>query len=88
MKTLIVNIKKDKYDVLIDRSTIWGNPFIIGKDGNRKQVIEKYRLYLINNPYLMSRIHELKGLQLGCHCKTKECHGDVIVDILEGDYHL
>ena len=29
--------------VLIDRRTRWGNPFVIGRDGTREQVIARYR---------------------------------------------
>ncbi len=37
----IINLKKEKYDVYIGRGSKWGNPFHIGKDGNRKEVIDK-----------------------------------------------
>jgi len=36
MKTRVVNLNIEKYDVYIGRGSIWGNPFIIGKHGNRK----------------------------------------------------
>ena len=29
--------------VLIDRRTRWGNPFVVGRDGTRPQVIARYR---------------------------------------------
>ena len=32
--------------VLIDRRTRWGNPFRIGEDGSRDEVIARYRAYL------------------------------------------
>ena len=39
---LVVNIKRDfSAEVFIGRESQWGNPFEIGKDGNRKQVIKK-----------------------------------------------
>ena len=28
--------------VYIGRPSIWGNPFVIGKDGTRGEVVEKY----------------------------------------------
>jgi len=28
------------------------------------------------------RIHSLKGLKLGCFCKPRPCHGDIIADYL------
>ncbi len=39
---MVVNIRTDKYDVFIGRPSKWGNPFIIGKDGTREEVLEKY----------------------------------------------
>ena len=36
---------KESNDVYIGRGSKWGNPYVIGKDGNRDEVIEKYRLY-------------------------------------------
>lgn len=44
MKTTVVNRHKASYDVYVGRGTKWGNPFEIGKDGTRLEVIEKYRL--------------------------------------------
>lgn len=78
----VVNIKKEKCTIYIGRPSIFGNPFIIGKDGNRDEVIKKYRDYVINNPKLLEAI---KGLDiddiLGCYCKPLSCHGDIIIEI-------
>ena len=82
-KTEVVNVNRDQYDVYIGRGSVWGNPFKIGVDGNRKEVIEKYRVYLENSDELLYRVHELKGKRLGCHCKPKDCHGDILVDLIE-----
>jgi hypothetical protein len=68
---------------MIDRSTIWGNPFFIGKHGTRSEVIEKYRQWLLTQPELYARIHELRGKTLGCWCKPAACHGDVLIELLE-----
>ena len=40
---------------------IWGNPFHIGPDGDRQQVIAKYEVWLPTQPQLMARLPELKG---------------------------
>lgn len=77
----VVHCKREAYDVYIGRPSIWGNPFIIGKDGTREEVIEKYRNWILNNEYLMSRLHELKGKTLGCWCAPKACHGDVLLEL-------
>lgn len=79
----VVHCKKDKYDVYIGRPSIWGNPFVIGKDGTREEVISKYEDYLRNSPELISRLGEVKGLTLGCWCHPKPCHGDVILKVAE-----
>ena len=78
----IVHIKKADYDIYIGRPSKWGNPFSIGKDGTRKEVIEKYEKYILENEELMNDLHELEGKILGCWCKPKACHGDVLVKLV------
>jgi hypothetical protein len=74
----VVHCKRSKYDVYIGRPSKWGNPFEIGKDGDRKTVIRKYREWLIKQPELLAALPELKGKILGCWCSPKACHGDVL----------
>ena len=81
--TKVVHCKKEKYDVYIGRPSKWGNPFEIGKDGTRKEVIEKYRKYVLSNKELMNSLHELEGKTLGCWCKPLACHGDVLLELIE-----
>jgi len=83
--TSIVNIKSSKCDIYIGRGTICGNPFVIGKDGTRKEVIEKYKKYVAGNRIIMSQLYKLKDKVLGCHCKPLECHGDILVRLIEGE---
>jgi len=82
-KTTVVNLRKEKYDIYIGRGSIWGNPFRIGKDGNREDVIRKYAVYINNRPDLLSKLSELKGKVLGCYCKPLPCHGDILVSLIE-----
>lgn len=82
METKVVNKYKEKYDVYIGRGSKWGNPFVIGKDGTREEVIEKYRKWIMTKPELLSSLHELKGKVLGCFCKPKLCHGDVLIELI------
>lgn len=77
----VVHCKKEHYDVYIGRPSKWGNPFAIGKDGTRKEVIEKYRQYILSNEKLMKDLPELEGKVLGCWCKPKACHGDVLKEL-------
>jgi hypothetical protein len=79
---LVVHFKKAPYDVFIGRPSKWGNPFEIGKDGTRTEVIQKYEEYLLSNPELLKDLEELRGKVLGCWCKPSACHGDVLVKLL------
>lgn len=81
MHNLVVHCKKSKYDVYIGRPSIWGNPFVIGKDGSRKEVIEKYKQYIKSQPELLNKLKDLKGKVLGCWCAPKECHGDILAEL-------
>jgi uncharacterized protein DUF4326 len=81
--TIVVNCKTDNYDVLIDRTTMWGNPYRIGRDGTREEVIEIYEVFLRQSEYHLMRLPELVGKVLGCHCKPLPCHGDVIIKIMK-----
>jgi len=83
MATTVVNLKKEHYETYIGRGSIWGNPFKIGRDGTRKEVIENYRIYIMNRPELLSRLHELKNKRLGCYCKPLSCHGDVLAELAD-----
>lgn len=77
----VVHCKKDPYDTYIGRPLKWGNPFSIGKDGTREEVIKKYRDWLFKNDELLSFIHELKGKSLDCWCAPQACHGDTLLDL-------
>ncbi len=79
----VVHCKKEKYDVYIGRPGKWGNPFTLGKDGTREEVIKKYENYLLGNTDLINSLNELKGKILGCWCKPQDCHGDILIKLIE-----
>ena len=80
----VVNKKQTKtYDVYIGRGSKWGNPFKIGNDGDRNEVIQKYEDHIRNSPELLEALPELKGKVLGCWCRPKACHGDVLINLLK-----
>jgi hypothetical protein len=89
MSRWVVHCKKEPYDVYIGRAvprggfkaSIWGNPFRLGKDGTREEIMAKYRAWLPTQPDLMSRLPELKGKVLGCWCAPEACHGDILSDL-------
>jgi hypothetical protein len=89
MITKVVHCKKEKYDVYIGRPSLFGNPFSIGKDGDRKHVIGKFGAYfykrIMTDKNFYNEVQKLKGKVLGCWCKPKECHGDIIAIYLEND---
>ncbi len=78
IRELVVHRNKAPFDVYIGRPSKWGNPFVIGRDGTRAEVIEKYRAYIQSKGYDFS---ELRGKVLGCWCKPLACHGDVLVEL-------
>jgi hypothetical protein len=47
-------------------------------------VIAKYRAYILGRPDLLALLPTLKGKVLGCWCHPQECHGDVLVELIEG----
>lgn len=77
--TRVVHCKKEKYDVLIDRTTKWGNPFPI-PPWTREESLQKYEEWIQTQNWLLKDIvKELKGKTLGCWCKpNKACHGDIL----------
>lgn len=80
-RRLVVHCEKDRFNIYIGRPSKWGNPFIIGRDGTRKEVIDKYRIWILDQPELIKALPELKGKILGCWCKPNSCHGDVLSDL-------
>lgn len=81
-RTTVVHCKKVVCDVYIGRPSKWGNPFSVGKDGTREEVIGKYREWVVTQPHLMDSLESLRGKVLGCWCKPLACHGDVLVELL------
>ena len=81
--TRVVHCKRESYDVYIGRPSKWGNPFKSGRDGTLEEVLEKYEQHIMNRPDLLAALHELKGRTLGCWCKPKRCHGDILARLAE-----
>lgn len=83
--TTVVNIKIASCDALVDRTTIFGNPFPEWKWG-REECIRRHRAYfyarLERDPEFKVAVLSLQGLVIGCHCKPLDCHGQTIADYL------
>lgn len=80
----VVFIDKQRFPKI---SSNFANPFKIGKDGNRDEVIQKYETYirnkLKNNHILQQELIEMKGKKLGCWCAPDPCHGNVLIQLIE-----
>jgi hypothetical protein len=50
--------------VKVDRSTKWGNPFIVGTDGTRAQCVEWFRVMLAGHICISMRVPELPDAQI------------------------
>lgn len=85
MKPRVVNIDLEpapEGSIYIGRPSKWANPFVIGKDGDRNTVKDKYIAYMKDNHQLIADARvELKDKNLLCHCKPGVCHGDLLLQI-------
>ena len=81
-ETTVVNKLKEYFTVDISRGSKWGNPFKIGIHGSREEVINRYEAWIRKQPHLLASLPELVGHRLGCFCKPKACHGDVLIKLL------
>lgn len=93
-KACTVNLRHESYDVYIGRAGrgqdgYFGNPFKLKAQEDRGTMIERYRTYfkkrIMADAKFRNRIQELHGKRLGCFCKPRTCHGDVIVEYLEDE---
>jgi hypothetical protein len=81
--------------IIIDRSGPWGNPYIIGEDGDREEVCDKYEWWLNewiknkkeiivdgrSNKWVVQNAHTLKGKDLVCWCVPSRCHGSPLMKL-------
>ena len=63
----------------------WANPYRIGPDGTRLEVLAEYDTALpeINGGRLLQSVGELKGKVLVCWCKPNPCHGDLLAALAD-----
>jgi len=83
--------------VKVDRSTKWGNPFVVGADGTRAECVDLYAklaagyICLSTNNIAAQRTargwmekagDELRGRDLACWCPLDApCHADILIEI-------
>lgn len=83
---------KNPWDVKVDRSSILGNPFKIGVDGDRDEVCDKHKIDFDKNKDgklkkeldRLLEIHKKYGkLNIFCWCCPERCHSETIKAFLE-----
>lgn len=88
MRTTVVNIRVESCDVYIGRPSAWGNPFTVEEYG-REEAIRQYTAWLFSDDPaalgLLSSVGQLKGKRLGCYCKPRPCHGDLLAELADAD---
>lgn len=88
----VVHCKVDPFDVYIGRGSKYGNPFTHLKNttapypvDSREDAIRAYEFW-IQEPAQSELLElakvELKGKVLGCWCSPLECHGDVLLKLV------
>lgn len=97
MTTLVVNRRKAREDIYIGRGSVYGNPFVYPSALSAytntifsEDPIGDYERWLrgeIDAPGwtrpTQAQIAALKGLRLGCFCKPRPCHGDVLARLAD-----
>jgi hypothetical protein len=81
-ETRVVHFQREPYDVYIGRPGPWGNPF---GDLPRSQAIKSFKNWIMYDDdaqHLRDELHTLEGKTLGCWCKPKACHGDILVELV------
>lgn len=98
MKEEIVHVNSGKHTIYIGRSLgIWrfGNPFEICRSVNREQAIQRFEIWLRNGitfgeknatpkrrRWMLNNLHLLREQKLGCWCAPRDCHGRVLLELL------
>lgn len=79
----------------LEPRAIFGNPFVIGRDGDRATVIERYGEWILTRPELLDELPRARSHALECWCRhdgdrEPGCHGDALIDMLDryGDDEL
>ena len=89
--TRVVNLYREAYDVYIGRpgkgmAGQWGNPFPVHRGASPDASLIQYEQYLRNkvatDPQFREELLKLNGKVLGCFCKPKPCHGDIMIQVI------
>lgn len=71
----------------------FGNPFRVGRDGQQGECIPKFRHWIETGDaqgcpdatperrgWMLLNMHTLANKRLGCFCKPRACHADVLAE--------
>lgn len=81
----VVHVRKHPFTLYIGRACAefpeskWHNPY--HASCGRFNCLRMYECYV--RAHLWNDLHELDGQTLGCWCKPKACHGDVLKRLRE-----
>jgi hypothetical protein len=90
----VVNRRFQTYTLYIGRPSKWGNRYSVVKSKFKDVVIVPTiedalrRFEEETRASLWDQLHELSGHSLGCWCKPKPCHGDVLVKLFKERFGL
>lgn len=93
-KTEVVNLHHAEYDVYIGRKGrghdgYFGNPFDL-RNFTREEALAKFEEHFLSrvksDAVFREKVLSLRGKKLGCFCKPRKCHGDIIVAWIEAEY--
>jgi len=71
--------------VYVGRPSKWGNPFIIGPDGNRDEVLNLWEAWVgglfpdMTQQFPFGDLGELYNKDLVCWCAPQPCHADILL---------
>jgi hypothetical protein len=66
----------------VGRGSDWGNPFKIGRDGERQLVLKLYRTWAERQlQRFPDWLKPLAGKTLACYCAPLGCHADILIEL-------
>lgn len=87
----VLNKRTDKIPpdaVYVGRPSKWGNPYLVGRDGDRQRVVDRYaeRVGFIltqtgSREAFLQDLEELRGKELVCWCAPLPCHADILLEL-------
>jgi hypothetical protein len=83
----VLNLRRDRVghcSLYIGRGSPWGNPFRIGRDGDRAAVLRQHDRWPRDQRHLLRRVGELRDCNLVFFCAPAAWHGDLLLRLANG----